>query len=1697
MEARDRFGRSPLHLACEYGRASTAECLLDRCGVRPGLEDKSGRTALHLAACCEDSAVCRSLASRQPQLVSRKDGRGRTPIFYSALNVHPTSQGEATRLLIEQLADVNARDSYGRVPLHYAAEEGRRPAVALLLKHRGDPRAEDNVDQRTPLHMAANEGVRRELRRAMGLPATPGREAPTDPLTGDRPHPSAASSHHPAPPSSSAVKQPSGSTPLKPKTPQAAANAGQMPSQAPPPPSRPPPLSRIPPMIPAPEALGSPFQVLQARFIQIMERVQQGGLDQNQHITRPHLFTGSWLVDVSSHHQLLGQTLKYVPGPEVCMRVFNLLRPPKNFPASQGDERAIMSYYSEGPDVPPAGAWTGAEDPYLSGLSAAEDEGISHGRRVELLKAIQDQRQQLDAKDAHLEDMRQRVERFQEELARCLDPDEAKLLRARLAKANAQVTAQTEDVEDARSKARVLEGQVGVLVAQLKEEKQRSAELIAEQCAVRRRLEAELSQRGEERSWQVSYQQEREKSEAVQRRLESQLLEVGRQQNSVQAANGLLKNPGISTSWQHKASPEALLAQGMQEVQLLNERSSRADEERRQCLEATRSLKGPIRIMGRVRPALQGEEMDEGCLRVISKQQLEVMIEPRALLTEQFVRNRRKTTGGIRDSAGCKSASVLSEADSLDHSKVALETKTFYFDDLFDQDASDDDIFAAVRDELDAAVDGEAVCILAYGATGSGKTHTVSNLAERAALELERQAVALAKGGVKMDITVQIVEIYKEQLRDLLGQGDDRPGPNCEPPRLKLSVSSSGTTLLGAASRTICADVNGGIAPHLAEALRIGQAQRATSSTAVHGRSSRSHLVMTLFLTIRDAGCGVVKREGKLSLVDLAGCERLKKSEAVGERRCEAQHINRSLSALADVISAKERRVSHVPYRNSKLTQLLQDALGGAQQCRTVVIVALPPTRDSLNDTMHSLQFSSRLTALGLPQVVSRRSLKGSDRSGFPLRRFPSVPADSGNVRDQLLLEVSRWRTEYEKAQAQMDKYRTELQLKEEQLCEEKRRVAELVARGVASDHFERSRAQIFNGFADLNQRIQDVVETTLDGSNRGSASGARSPSPVPRDEERRPEERRPGRRREVEQRPWGSAIPSVSAMSENLGATKSSASSRPQQQTLSLQQDATPVSQEQSDQAQSRVRSGARAGLFGAPSPSRRKMQQPVLRTSRSAGSEPSSGLTRPAVSWDDSVANEFPAAAPQTARGSLATQRHNSPGAVSVSVSGGSAAYNSAAGFLGGRRPMAGGGSSEQLSLRKDGHGATRPEGSAEPLACGSAPAGGVAMGFLRPLKAASPSVEVPTTGTDQRADTSTPFGGSKGARVSPSTPASSPPAWMGPPVPQNRPNWAGPLKFGGDAGEWEDERQVRWQEHTDVKAAPISFDLSPHRAADSPSPSENEARCFEPKSGSGGAPFRPKHPQIRSASPSSPTRNVSPGGSAQGSGVPVFALSPRAAVQPWPISPLTARGGRGCDSPGAPDEAFGGPSAPIVPSSPSPLAAEERAAEKSPPPMKRPRSTSAHRRSDSPREYVVEVISEARARELTSMDPRLGGQVGGSLCESPRSSRQCPPSPALLLCPGRDEEEEMDDTDDIVGHGVFLGAGNSNRPGSDHEGSVSPSSDEGAFRDRLKQSLQLRLGAEMRGREAAAVAAATSRPPPSTSATAGGRASPRGYR
>jgi len=138
-------------------------------------------------------------------------------------------------------------------------------------------------------------------------------------------------------------------------------------------------------------------------------------------------------------------------------------------------------------------------------------------------------------------------------------------------------------------------------------------------------------------------------------------------------------------------------------------------------------------------------------------------------------------------------------------------------------------------------------------------------------------------------------------------------------------------------------------------------------------------MVLSLTFTTIDTTTREIRKTGKLSFVDLAGNERVKKSEVEGAQLKEAQHINKSLSALADVVGAKERRMGHVPYRNSKLTHILQDSLEDPS-ARIAVIVCLPPAQSCVAETLNTLQFSMRLNSLAL------QSLQVAAQSGEEIR---------------------------------------------------------------------------------------------------------------------------------------------------------------------------------------------------------------------------------------------------------------------------------------------------------------------------------------------------------------------------------------------------------------------------------------------------------------------------------------------------------------------------------------------------------------------------------------------------------------------------------------------------------------------------------------------------------------------------------------
>lgn len=498
LESKDKFGRTPLHLACEYGKPTSELLLFYRC--QTSAEDKRGRTALHLAACCEDPSICQLLVRRAPQLVHRLDSHRRTPLFYSVLNQHAQAQAEVTRLLLQHHADANAPDAYGMAPLHYAAEEGRKPAVTVLIEHRANPSLEDAVNGRTPLQLASTEGTRRELKRSEG-----GKAAALAEQTGRN------AAH-----ASSGNGAMDEDVPVGPSGGRSRGKVRERPPASPRPPSARPRSVERPPV--APEALGVHFHALRERFIQIMERVQEGGVQQLEHVKRPRIFTGCWMIDVSTHQQLLGQVLKNVPGPEVCMRIFNLLRPPSSLPASKGDEKDIISYYADGPDDGRQG-W-GGSDPYTSALAEGpEEDGLSQARRVELLRTIQELKHELEAKDAVVTELRRKTERLQADLAARGDQEEAAVINAEVERCRRQVASQADELGAAKLELRQYDGQIKTLRKEIELEKSRSADLLSEQVGVRRQLEQEWTRRGEEQQWELMLELERSKSEQVQSRL--------------------------------------------------------------------------------------------------------------------------------------------------------------------------------------------------------------------------------------------------------------------------------------------------------------------------------------------------------------------------------------------------------------------------------------------------------------------------------------------------------------------------------------------------------------------------------------------------------------------------------------------------------------------------------------------------------------------------------------------------------------------------------------------------------------------------------------------------------------------------------------------------------------------------------------------------------------------------------------------------------------------------------------------------------------------------------------------------------------------------------------------------------------------------------------------------------------------------
>ncbi|KAL1499970.1 hypothetical protein AB1Y20_012649 [Prymnesium parvum] len=300
------------------------------------------------------------------------------------------------------------------------------------------------------------------------------------------------------------------------------------------------------------------------------------------------------------------------------------------------------------------------------------------------------------------------------------------------------------------------------------------------------------------------------------------------------------------------------------------------------------------------------------------------------------------------------------------------KSKHYCFDHAFGPDEVNEVIYEKTAKALARkVVDGFNACCFAYGATGAGKTFTMMGSLEfPGVIPLTLSDVfnfmEENREETTFQVSMQYVEIYNEKIKDLLNPSDAQLDVR--------EVPSKGTYVAGATEKNVSTPAQ------MLALMHEGNLFRTTEATKVNEVSSRSHAVLQVMVAgsprFSDDAIGKL---GKLSMIDLAGSERATKTENKGQRLVEGRNINSSLLALGNCINAladKSKKASHVPFRDSKLTRLLKDSLGG--NCLTTMIANCSPSHDQFDETLNSLKYANRAKNIkprsGLPIVVNERN---------------------------------------------------------------------------------------------------------------------------------------------------------------------------------------------------------------------------------------------------------------------------------------------------------------------------------------------------------------------------------------------------------------------------------------------------------------------------------------------------------------------------------------------------------------------------------------------------------------------------------------------------------------------------------------------------------------------------------------------------
>ncbi|KAA0152280.1 hypothetical protein FNF31_06655 [Cafeteria roenbergensis] len=470
---------------------------------------------------------------------------------------------------------------------------------------------------------------------------------------------------------------------------------------------------------------------------------------------------------------------------------------------------------------------------------------------------------------------------------------------------------QAEAERDAAAKAQT-EAERALAAAQRRAEAdagKQTAELEAAAAAAKRdtdRLERDLT---EARKQLAAAEAERDSLKAERTTLKARVAELGSLDAEVEGLRAEAKRAKeMEKAMAAAAASEADMAAKYKKEVVL----------RKQYWNMMEDMKGKIRVICRTRPMSRSEE-ERGCASIVE-------------FPDTF-------TIDVTTSKGVKS---------------------FVFDQCFGPASAQEEVFEDTERLVQSAFDGFNVCIFAYGQTGSGKTFTMSGSPDMPGIT--PRAIAKLFGLIEshkadMDVTVtaSMVEIYNEQLRDLLYRAANVRNKKAlaDPPKLQIKVDAKGWVNVKNSHIEVVTSVD-----ELLGVFDSGNSARAVGSTKMNSESSRSHSVFSIML---EAYNRITKKttRGKLSLVDLAGSERAGKTGATADRLKEAQAINKSLSALGNVISALSSGEKHIPYRDNLLTRLMQDSLGGT--AKTLMFCCCSPADYNDEETLSTLVYAARV----------------------------------------------------------------------------------------------------------------------------------------------------------------------------------------------------------------------------------------------------------------------------------------------------------------------------------------------------------------------------------------------------------------------------------------------------------------------------------------------------------------------------------------------------------------------------------------------------------------------------------------------------------------------------------------------------------------------------------------------------------------